>query len=448
MEERVSDDGGYINEIAAIYQPMLGKEAEAGRAGMKQREKIFWEKVGQEKEGGREFLMEKIADHYGLDPFEKRVLLLFLCLEFSHDCKSEMSANEVLGILDCGDSLAERLRDAAYFHPERALLKKGVLDVPDGYVSRDRYYKISASVVNLVSRALGGAEIEWKDGEADKADKKAKAGAEVFGTVKCPSYDLTSVIVKDEVRDDLLLFLDGYKNRGLEKLGISQKVKKGTGLTMLFYGPPGTGKSMLAEAAAAYVNKKVLVVDSSKIRHRWLGETEKRISAIFKSAAEEDLVLQIDEADTYLCDRSLASQGHDLAFVNSMLSELEQHGGIVILTTNMDCLLDSAVERRIALKVKFELPDTKMREQIWRAHVPDRIKVAEGVDFAALAGRYEFSGGNIKNAFLNTARKLAQKGTNIITAEDLVFGAELERKGMFSAKNKPGKVLGFAANLN
>ena len=265
--------------------------------------------------------------------------------------------------------------------------------------------------------------------------------------MKCPSCDLSSVIIKDEVRDNLFMFLETHKNYGLKNLGISQKVKKGTGLTLLFFGPPGTGKSILAEAVAAYLNKKILVVDASKVRAKYCGETEKKITGIFKSATEEDLVVVMDEADTFLYDRSFGSQEHDIMFVNVMLNELEKFEGIVIMTTNMDRLLDSAVERRIALKIKFELPDATMREEIWKTHIPDKIKVAEGVDFAALAERYEFSGGNIKNAFLNTARKLVQKGTNIITMEDLVFGAELERKGMFSSRNK-GRVLGFTSNYN
>ncbi|MFA5316088.1 MAG: ATP-binding protein [Dehalococcoidales bacterium] len=451
MEEKVYDDKGYLDEIFAIYQPLLEKEAKADKTEIKQKEKTFWEKIRQGKENGGEFLIEKVADHYGLNSFEKRVLLLFLCLEFSPSSKSSMSVNEVLDILDYGGSFTGRLRNTAYFHPDKALLGKGVLDVPEGYLTRDKYFKISSSVVDLVSRAIDGSEIEWKDAEpekeeADKKSKKSNTKTETLGIVKYPSYNLSSVIIKDEARDDLFLFLEGYNNSGLENLGISQTVKKGRGLTLLFYGPPGTGKSMLAEAVAAYVKKRMLVVDASKVRARYYGDTEKKIAAIFKSAAEEDLMILLDEADTFLYDRSFAREEHDIMFVNVMLNELERFEGIIIMTTNMDCLLDGAVERRIALKVKFELPDAEMREHIWKTHIPDKIKVAEGVDFAALAGRYEFSGGNIKNAFLNSARKLAQRSTNIITMEDLIFGAELERKGMFSAKNRSKKMLGFRAN--
>ena len=127
-----------------------------------------------------------------------------------------------------------------------------------------------------------------------------------------------------------------------------------------------------------------------------------------------------------------------------MLQELERFKGIIILTTNMDVLLDPALERRLSLKVKFELPSKELRHKIWQSHIPDKVKLAEGVNFEMLATKYDFSGGNIKNAVLNAFRKLASRNSDTLTLEDLIFGANLEKDGMFNSKSQRG-IIGFIA---
>jgi SpoVK/Ycf46/Vps4 family AAA+-type ATPase len=241
-----------------------------------------------------------------------------------------------------------------------------------------------------------------------------------------------------------MFFLQPTKDNGLEKLGVSQKIKRGLGTTFLFFGPPGTGKSMLADAVASYVGKKVLIVEYPKIMDRFVGDTDKNISRIFRSAEAEDLVILLDEADTLFYNRSFAIQEHDIRFVNEMLQELERFKGIIILTTNMDVLLDPALERRLSLKVKFELPSKELRSKIWQSHIPEKVTVAKGVDFDMLAAKYDFSGGNIKNAVLNSLRRVLSRDDQEITLDDLIFGAQLELDGMYSAARKK-TISGFAA---
>jgi ATP-dependent 26S proteasome regulatory subunit len=93
--------------------------------------------------------------------------------------------------------------------------------------------------------------------------------------------------------------------------------------------------------------------------------------------------------------------------------------------------------------VKFELPDEKMRAEIWKAHIPQMVKVAPDVDFAALGKLYDFAGGYIKNAVLDALRKIAMEKRDFITMEDLVFGANIEKEGIFN-KEKKQVVSGFA----
>ena len=89
------------------------------------------------------------------------------------------------------------------------------------------------------------------------------------------------------------------------------------------------------------------------------------------------------------------------------------------------------------------MPDEKIRTQIWRSHIPDTIRLSEDVDFSALAKQYSFAGGYIKNAVLNSLRRVTLRKQGILTMDDLIFGANMEKEGMFNKENSKG-VLGFA----
>ncbi len=89
--------------------------------------------------------------------------------------------------------------------------------------------------------------------------------------------------------------------------------------------------------------------------------------------------------------------------MNVLLQELEQFEGICILCTNRKMTLDPALERRISLKVEFERPTGPMRAHIWRKLVPQKLPLADDVDFERLA-QHDLTGGEIKNAVFNAAR--------------------------------------------
>jgi len=57
--------------------------------------------------------------------------------------------------------------------------------------------------------------------------------------------------------------------------------------------------------------------------------------------------------------------------------------------------------------------------------------------------RYKLSGGYIKNAVVTAIRRVAYRNSNILTLDDLIFGAETEKQGMFGKKGKR-TVIGFS----
>jgi SpoVK/Ycf46/Vps4 family AAA+-type ATPase len=193
-----------------------------------------------------------------------------------------------------------------------------------------------------------------------------------------------------------------------EGWGLGERHSTGLGLAFNFAGPPGTGKTICAEAIAQSLGRQLLVVRYAELESMWMGETSKNVSAIFRTAREEQAVLFFDEADAIATRRSTSvdsgAQRESNSVVNVLLQELERYTGVVIFATNLAANFDPAFERRIRTHVLFELPGETERVRIWKVQLhPYRTPLATDVDFNALAHHYEVSGGDIQNAVLKAA---------------------------------------------
>lgn len=85
-----------------------------------------------------------------------------------------------------------------------------------------------------------------------------------------------------------------------------------------------------------------------------MGGTEARIAAAFAEATRKDAVLLIDEADSFLQDRSRSEHSWETTQVNEMLTQMESFEGVFIATTNLIDTLDAASLRRFDLKARFD----------------------------------------------------------------------------------------------
>lgn len=175
------------------------------------------------------------------------------------------------------------------------------------------------------------------------------------------------------------------------------------GFNVLFYGGPGTGKTASAYELARKTGRDVFAVDMSKLKSKWVGESEKSVKGVFRlyrsicRTSTKSPILLFNEADAIFSKRLVdIGQSTDQmcnAIQNIILQEMEDLDGILIATTNLLDNLDSAFERRFIFKVEFNLPEAEARADIWKSQV-DGISEE---DAALLARRYPFSGGNIEN---------------------------------------------------
>jgi SpoVK/Ycf46/Vps4 family AAA+-type ATPase len=197
-----------------------------------------------------------------------------------------------------------------------------------------------------------------------------------------------------------------HRHRVLHDWGFERKLAKGLGLSALFSGPPGTGKTMIAGIIARELALELYQIDLSRVVSKYVGETEKNLSEVFEAADWGNVLLLFDEADALFSKRTDVKSSNDRFSnmeINYLLQRLERFEGVSILTTNLEGSIDQAFKRRLSFRVSFPMPDASEREVLWRRMVPKEAHLAEPLDFAELAQRYEFTGGNIRNGMLRAA---------------------------------------------
>lgn len=204
------------------------------------------------------------------------------------------------------------------------------------------------------------------------------------------------------------------KKQVYEDWNYMKKYPYGRGLTVLLYGAPGTGKSMMAQVLAHELNLELYRVDISKVVDKYVGETEKSLSMIFREAKKCNVVLFFDECDTIFAKRA-DDGGSNQASANNktalLLQEMEAYDGVCVLATNYKHNIDPAFFRRMKYIVEFQFPNVDTREMLWTTTVPKTTPLGEDVDFRFIAEKFEFAGGNIKNCVLNAAFLAAEDET-------------------------------------
>lgn len=144
-----------------------------------------------------------------------------------------------------------------------------------------------------------------------------------------------------------------FINASVDSIRLRDALKRHRSVKMCFYGPPGTGKTAFAHYLAEQADRPVLVKSASDLLDKYVGETEARIARMFEQAYDENAVLILDEADSFLRDRREAAHSWEVTRVNELLVQMERFKGTFICTTNLMERLDAASLRRFSFKVHF-----------------------------------------------------------------------------------------------
>lgn len=229
-----------------------------------------------------------------------------------------------------------------------------------------------------------------------------------------PIYTFDNVVIEPKVKEEILTALSfmEFKDKIFNEWNFSKVLKQPANLCMNFYGETGTGKTMVANAIASHLNLKIIKVNYAAIESKYVGDTAKNLVKLFDISKQYNAIILFDEADALLSKRVTNINNAIDVSVNQtrsvLLTLLDEFEGMAIFTTNFISNYDTAFLRRIPHHIKFDLPNEKVRADIFNHYLNDTIP--HNINIQELAYKcYGVSGSDICNAIVNAVTKTARE---------------------------------------
>ena len=395
-------------------------------------------KVSSERSSGRwnDSPLGRIATKHELSQTEERVLV-FLALRgtpldedgeehsaipFQRRRSPGVSGSVLSNLLAPERSRQWEARELLY--AEAPLRSSGLVQARSGRqdAPQTMFFGVSETTVRKI---LGHFDL---DEEPDSRPPRTRPREGVLRLAD-PTVTLHDVVLPGRARESLETALVAFVQDGGPAFGPESKMRENGGLTLALTGPSGTGKTLTAEAIAGELGMVLMKAHVPSLMSKWVGETQKNIAKAFQQAARHEggAVLFFDEADSLFFDREGAFNSWEVQDVNVLLTEIEQHEGVVVLATNRREALDRALSRRVCLTVELPRPGAAERAEIWRLHLPEKEHLPDDIDTASLAREVDLTGGEIRNAVLEATRRARFRGVDHLDQTTLMEAARSVR---------------------
>lgn len=324
------------------------------------------------------------------------------------------------------DVLKKRLQLLEFFKPDHFFMKKQVLwleEVPNGEPELSGRIILSEEYVDL-----------FTIGKISPPKYSAQFPAKLIKTRLEPEDLVIQQTTAKKLKEIERWLKHGDWLQNNTNLGKRLK----PGYRALFYGPPGTGKTLAATIMGNQFQKSVYRIDLSQIISKYIGETEKNLSALFDKAENKGWILFFDEADALFGKRVNVKEAKD-KYANQetayLLQKIEDYPGLVVLATNLKDNIDKAFIRRFHSIVHFPMPGMEERLRLWKATLPaydnQHLSLSSKVRLTDIAQRYKLSGANINNIVQYCSYLAKDKGLTKITNEIVLEGIlrEYDKEG-------------------
>ncbi len=332
-------------------------------------------------------------------------------------------------------ALVEKDYTKAFFHTAKAAeFGLALAEQSEGKIAQ-RYVEDAFELIDIASKLKGKAQTQAPAenkktvNEASGNDDSPKSQWELKDKPTEKLDDVAGLYdVKQELREKVIepfLHPELYERF---------KVKVGGGILM--YGPSGNGKTYVAKAIAGELDAAFFNVNTSQIKDKYVGETEKNMQRLFDEARAHDRsVLFLDEVDQLLAKRGNRKVGTVAQFLSLTDGLIKNTNCMLVLAaTNKPWMLDEAVVRpgRLGTHIYVGPPDTPAREAIVALNMKE-VPVADDISFQDIADQTDgYSGADIAELCdrakrLALSRQLTSGGKENVVADDFTTALQKVR---------------------
>jgi len=330
---------------------------------------------------------------------------------------------------DRGDDALAMLADAE--EPASLLLRARVLlALGKRGPGRDAYEAAIAGNATLENPELAAALAERSDASPSRGDGRLRVVAdrpetdETLDRLLAPPLERVTFEdvgglehVKKAIRRRIIT--------PFEKPSLFERFRRKVGGGVLMYGPPGCGKTMLARATAGEANATFINVAISDVLDMYIGESERKLSALFERARQSTpTVLFFDELEALAGNRKYGRDSNTGKLVSLFLSEMDgfandNQGVLLIGATNVPWTIDPAFQRpgRFDRVLFVPPPDADARRVILQRLLDQRPTEGTMPIDALVRATNGFSGADLSN--------LVESAVDEAIDESLERGAEV-----------------------
>jgi SpoVK/Ycf46/Vps4 family AAA+-type ATPase len=352
---------------------------------------------------GRELRLQILSELFNLDPFEIDVLLIGLApeLDLKYEKLYSYLQNDVTKkkpTLDTAlamlfPTIEEKIKARAYFSPAAPLRKNHMIHLLEGEENIglaliSSFIKIDERIINFL---LG----------SDEPDMKIKN----FLQIIIPKKAFEDLILPSDFKSKLMNMASWYSGNKFP-------------LKLLFCGPPGSGKKTAAEAFCREAGKNLLIVDSKILLE---GRSSETADLIMREAILQNSALYLQAFDELLEDKEPKNPPEFL------IQAFKMFPGLIFLAGNEYMELDKGLINNGFVPFSFPLPSYYVRKQLWESCL-NNYKLAEGVNLNALASKFRFTGGQIRDAAFTAFSFAGGKNPSgsVLSMEDLYKGCKAQ----------------------
>jgi SpoVK/Ycf46/Vps4 family AAA+-type ATPase len=366
---------------------------------------------------GTELRLHTLSELFGLDSFEEDILLIGLApeLDLKYEklysylqndvTKKKPSVDLVLTLLF--PAVEEKIKARAYFSPAASLRKNHLIYLLERNENAvlsliSSFIKVDDRIVNFL---LG----------FDDLDSRIRD----FSYLIKPKRSFEDLILPEEFKHKLTNLANCYSGNRLP-------------MKFLFCGPPGSGKKSAADAVCRKAGINLLVVDSKSLLE---GDPVETAYLTVREALLQKSALYLKDFDALTEDKE-PENIHETLF-----QAFKTFSGLIFLAGKEPMEFNKSLINNGFIPYTFPLPSYPLRKQLWDSCLKD-YRLDDGADLGALASKFRFSGGQIRDA-ARTAYSFSKEknpARPVLSAEDLYKGCRTQsnqKLGSLALKTNP-----------